>query len=196
MTVEVRPQPHTAIGEAATRPALEDLVARSRQLPADVKTYPVYRELLADLETPVSAYLKISDGGRLPGFLLESVEGGRRIARYSFLGTEPMARTACEERTTRPSSQLTTTHSSPGSFSWSRSIDVAQVNGEVFINNSSIGIYPYMVLDRERRRATEGRPKWSAMILAFLRMLRHFPRRRLRVTAEGWCLPFTAGPAG
>lgn len=91
MTVEVRPQPHTAIGEAATRPALEDLVARSRQLPADVKTYPVYRELLADLETPVSAYLKISDGGRLPGFLLESVEGGRRIARYSFLGTEPMA---------------------------------------------------------------------------------------------------------
>jgi diacylglycerol kinase family enzyme len=71
-----------------------------------------------------------------------------------------------------------------------RSIDVAQVNGEVFINNSSIGIYPYMVLDRERRRATEGRPKWSAMILAFLRMLRHFPRRRLRVTAEGWTQPY------
>jgi diacylglycerol kinase family enzyme len=71
-----------------------------------------------------------------------------------------------------------------------RAIDVAEVNGEVFINNSSIGIYPYMVLDRERRRATEGRPKWSAMLLAFLRMLRHFPRRRLRVITEGWAQPY------
>jgi diacylglycerol kinase family enzyme len=71
-----------------------------------------------------------------------------------------------------------------------RTIDVAEVNGEVFINNSSIGIYPYMVLDRERRRATQGRPKWSAMILAFLRMLRHFPLRRLRVTAEGRMQPY------
>ena len=48
---------------------------------------PVYREINADLETPVSAYLKIA---RPPySFLLESVEGGERIARYSFLGTEP-----------------------------------------------------------------------------------------------------------
>ncbi len=50
---------------------------------------PVYREINADLETPVSAYLKIA---RPPySFLLESVEGGERIARYSFLGTEPYA---------------------------------------------------------------------------------------------------------
>ena len=48
---------------------------------------PIYRPILADLETPVSAYLKI---GRQPGsFLLESVEGGERLARYSFLGTSP-----------------------------------------------------------------------------------------------------------
>ena len=48
---------------------------------------PVYREINADLETPVSAYLKIA---RPPySFLLESVEGGERIARYSFIGTEP-----------------------------------------------------------------------------------------------------------
>ena len=48
---------------------------------------PIYREINADLETPVSAYLKIA---RPPySFLLESVEGGTRIARYSFLGTEP-----------------------------------------------------------------------------------------------------------
>ena len=49
---------------------------------------PVYREINADLETPVSAYLKIA---RPPySFLLESVEGGERIARYSFIGTEPL----------------------------------------------------------------------------------------------------------
>ena len=71
-----------------------------------------------------------------------------------------------------------------------RAIDVAEVNGAIFINNSSIGIYPYMVLDRERRRATEGRQKWTAMVLAFLRVLRHFPRRRLRVIAEGSTKPY------
>lgn len=48
---------------------------------------PIYREVMADLETPVSAYLKIARGGF--SFLLESVEGGERLARYSFMGTEP-----------------------------------------------------------------------------------------------------------
>ena len=71
-----------------------------------------------------------------------------------------------------------------------RPIDVAEVNGEVFINNSSIGLYPYMVLDRERRRSLEGHSKWAAMTLAFLRMLRHFPRRRLAVHSEGWTQPY------
>lgn len=48
---------------------------------------PVYREILADLETPVSAFLKIDDGG--DAFLLESVEGTEKWARYSFLGCGP-----------------------------------------------------------------------------------------------------------
>ncbi|MFH1775349.1 MAG: anthranilate synthase component I, partial [Chloroflexota bacterium] len=48
---------------------------------------PIYREIVADLETPVSAFLKINHGGH--SFLLESVEGGQRLARYSFIGTEP-----------------------------------------------------------------------------------------------------------
>jgi len=48
---------------------------------------PIYRELVADLETPVSAFMKINRDGN--SFLLESVEGGERIARYSFIGTEP-----------------------------------------------------------------------------------------------------------
>ncbi|RMF88293.1 MAG: anthranilate synthase component I [Nitrospinota bacterium] len=48
---------------------------------------PVYREILADLETPVSAFLKIDTGEY--SFLLESVEGGEKWARYSFLGSSP-----------------------------------------------------------------------------------------------------------
>jgi anthranilate synthase component 1 len=48
---------------------------------------PIWRELPADLETPVSAYLKLARG-RI-GFLLESVEGGERLARYSFVGSDP-----------------------------------------------------------------------------------------------------------
>ncbi|MGA1868112.1 MAG: anthranilate synthase component I [bacterium] len=48
---------------------------------------PVYRKICADMETPVSAFKKID---RYPSsFLLESVVGGERIARYSFLGTNP-----------------------------------------------------------------------------------------------------------
>jgi len=48
---------------------------------------PVFRELPADLETPVSVYLKLRAGGN--SFLLESVEGGEQIARYSFIGVNP-----------------------------------------------------------------------------------------------------------
>src|SRR5437899_3121411 len=48
---------------------------------------PVYREIAADLETPVSAFLKVANGDY--GFLLESVQGGEKWGRYTFIGTEP-----------------------------------------------------------------------------------------------------------
>lgn len=63
-------------------------------------------------------------------------------------------------------------------------VDVGEANGRIFINNSSIGLYPYMVLDRERRRSA-GMPKWLAMIPAMLRTLLNLPLRRLRITAAG-----------
>jgi anthranilate synthase component 1 len=50
----------------------------------------VFREIHADLDTPVSVYLKMRGQGA--SFLLESVEGGERIARYSFIGVNPRAR--------------------------------------------------------------------------------------------------------
>lgn len=49
---------------------------------------PVVRSILADMQTPVSAFLLLADDSP-HAFLLESVEGGERIARYSFLGTHP-----------------------------------------------------------------------------------------------------------
>jgi diacylglycerol kinase family enzyme len=70
-----------------------------------------------------------------------------------------------------------------------RDVDVAEVNGRVFINNASIGIHPCMVVDRNRRRSTDGLGKWLAMALAFLRMLWRFPRRRLSIRTEGWTAP-------
>lgn len=64
-------------------PALEEV----KRLEKDGNLIPIYREIVADLETPVSAFLKVNRGGY--SFLLESVEGGERLARYSFIGTEP-----------------------------------------------------------------------------------------------------------
>jgi anthranilate synthase component 1 len=54
-----------------------------------VTTQTLIREINADLETPVSLYLKLRGDGA--SFLLESVEGGERIARYSFIGVQPRA---------------------------------------------------------------------------------------------------------
>jgi len=61
---------------------------------------PVYKEIVADLLTPVSAFLKIAEHADY-AFLLESVEGGEHVARYSFLGKDPfLILTSSGERTT------------------------------------------------------------------------------------------------
>lgn len=52
-------------------------------------TQTIVREISADLETPISVYMKLRGEGA--SFLLESVEGGERIARYSFIGVQPRA---------------------------------------------------------------------------------------------------------
>ncbi len=60
----------------------------SRALAEDHALIPVYREVLADMLTPVRAYTALCPPDT-PGFLLESVEGGERLARYSFIGSQP-----------------------------------------------------------------------------------------------------------
>jgi anthranilate synthase component I len=59
----------------------------ARALAAKHALIPVYREVLADMLTPVRAYWLLCPPGE-PGFLLESVEGGERLARYSFIGAK------------------------------------------------------------------------------------------------------------
>jgi anthranilate synthase component 1 len=65
------------------QPSLEDFKKKAKQ----GNLIPVYREILGDMETPVSAFQKIDDGRH--SFLLESVEGGEKWGRYSFLGSRP-----------------------------------------------------------------------------------------------------------
>jgi anthranilate synthase component I len=66
-----------------------------RELAREGNVIPVYREILADLETPVSAYLKVAQGPY--SFLLESIEGGERLARYSFIATDPFGRVVLKD---------------------------------------------------------------------------------------------------
>src|ERR1035438_4029240 len=66
-------------------PSLDDFL----KLAAQGNLVPVTRRILADLETPLSAYRKIRGEGE--SFLFESVEGGEHIGRYSFVGCSPRA---------------------------------------------------------------------------------------------------------
>jgi diacylglycerol kinase family enzyme len=66
-----------------------------------------------------------------------------------------------------------------------RRVDLAEVNGRIFVNNSAVGLYPEMVRFRDEAQARTGRSKRLAMLSASLRALRSFRRRRLWISAEG-----------
>ncbi|MEQ7873846.1 diacylglycerol kinase family protein [Sphingomonas sp. ASV193] len=61
-------------------------------------------------------------------------------------------------------------------------IDVAELNGRTFVNNSAVGLYPLMVLDRESQQQKLGRSKKLAMLVASLRTLSRFRHQRLSLT--------------
>ena len=65
-----------------------------------------------------------------------------------------------------------------------RRVDVAEVNGRVFINNSAVGLYPLMVRDREAQRSKLGRSKRWAMAVAAARTLLRFSSQRLVLTVN------------
>jgi diacylglycerol kinase family enzyme len=70
-----------------------------------------------------------------------------------------------------------------------RAVDVAEVNGRVFINNSAVGLYPLMVRVREAQQRQLGRSKRLAMLVASLRALYRFSRRRLTIRLAGGQAP-------
>lgn len=65
-----------------------------------------------------------------------------------------------------------------------RHVDLGQMNERPFINNSAIGLYPLMLVDRDLQRVTLGRSKRLAMIVASLRTLWRFGSRRLTLTVD------------
>src|SRR4051812_7747251 len=79
----MRESPTSLLTSASQTPTL-DIALGMR---GDGKLLPIYRECIADTETPVSTYMKLRGEG--PSFLLESVEGGERQGRYSIVATAP-----------------------------------------------------------------------------------------------------------
>jgi len=66
-----------------------------------------------------------------------------------------------------------------------RKVDLAEVNGRTFINNSAVGLYPLMVMDRESQQKRLGRSKRLAMLVASARTLARFNHQRLTLSAKG-----------
>jgi anthranilate synthase component 1 len=86
-TVATQPRKTRVLGSIT--PGFEELRTWiNERTPGSIGSTPISREIVADVETPVSAYLKIA--GERPAFMLESIEGGERLARYSFLGAGPL----------------------------------------------------------------------------------------------------------
>ncbi|MBP8001974.1 MAG: anthranilate synthase component I [Chloroflexi bacterium] len=83
--LEDAPPTHAAATPSLYHPTLPEFRERAN---GSANLIPVYREFPADLETPVSVYIKLMDNFG-PSFLLESVEGGEQVGRYSFVGVNP-----------------------------------------------------------------------------------------------------------
>ncbi len=64
-------------------------------------------------------------------------------------------------------------------------VDIAEVNGRTFINNSGLGLYPDIVRNRERQQKRLGRGKWPAFVWATLAVLRRYPFMRVRLVVDG-----------
>lgn len=85
---------YTHVSPMNIHPSRDDF----ESLAAHGNVIPVYADLMADFETPVSAYAKLKDAG--PSYLFESVEGGENLARYSFIGCRPRKIFICGAETT------------------------------------------------------------------------------------------------
>lgn len=64
-------------------------------------------------------------------------------------------------------------------------VDVGEVNGRIFINNSSLGLYPDIVRDREKRQRRLGHGKWRALLAASITAARRYPVLKVQVQVDG-----------
>ena len=70
------------------------------RLAKEYKTVPVYKRVLADLLTPISAYMRLENNSNY-AFILESVEKGTQYGRYSFIGRNPQMIVRCQNNITQ-----------------------------------------------------------------------------------------------
>src|SRR5438067_11229323 len=78
-------QRHDGEDHVSVSLTLDEVKQRARRAPM----VPIFRDMLSDALTPVTAFAALGQEG--PAFLLESVEGGEHLGRYSFVATNPMA---------------------------------------------------------------------------------------------------------
>lgn len=121
---------------------------------------PVFRDILADTDTPVSAFMKIDNGG--DAFLLESVEGGEKWGRYSFLGTRPrmVVRSTGNKVEIIEGASVKTETGNPIDIMRSimSSYKVAHVEGAPRFNGGAIGYMGYDII-RHIERLPDTTPK-------------------------------------
>jgi YegS/Rv2252/BmrU family lipid kinase len=71
-------------------------------------------------------------------------------------------------------------------------VDAAKANGKIFLNNTSIGLYPKVVKHREAQMEALGRNKWKAMLFALVSMFKRFPLFKIELTVNGKILNRTS----
>jgi anthranilate synthase component 1 len=154
-------------------------LAEFRELAAGpANLIPVYRELAADLETPVSVYLKLMDAAG-SSFLLESVEGGEQVGRYSFVGVNPREMIALRGRTvTRMRAEEQGSRSESLNLPISRSLNLQLGEGEDFLDVLRAEVRQY------RQAQLPGLPRFNGGAVGYLGydVVRFF--ERLPETAE------------
>lgn len=162
-----------------TRAGAKPSRAEVRRLFDEGDLVPVYRTMLADLETPVSVYLKLSQFSSA-SFLLESVEGGEQVGRYSFLGVNPKG--------------VITVHNN---------IVTRTLHGQTTSRELEPGEHPLEVVKHEFKRVTpvkiDGLPRFIGGAVGFMAydVVRYFERlpqtasRDLDVPDAAFLLPDT-----